>query len=146
MEKDVGWFQVSMQDIFVVECLKCIFKLSKYLNCFLFREAIPGLDVFCQCSAVAIFINKIIIVGCSQHFNKFDDINVVHLGEDGNFVISELTEFGGVFEFLYIHDLDCVHLFVLFIFGFVDVAVLSLSYFFLQYIILDDFIHSSKLF
>lgn len=79
MEKDVGRFEVSMENVLGVECFERISQLREDLDSFLLGESSFGLDMFCQGSTVTKLINQIVVVGSSQHFDKFDDVNVVYL-------------------------------------------------------------------
>ena len=97
--------------------------------------------MLCECSSVTELVNKIIVVCSSKHLYEFDDIRVVDFRENGDFVIGELTKFRSMFKLLNIHNFDSIELMSFLIFCLVNIAILPLSYFFYQDVILDNLIH-----
>ena len=98
-------------------------------------------DEFGKGSSVAVLVNQVVVVGGSEHLYEFDDVGVVNLGQNGDLVVGELTEFWGVFELLDVHDFDCVILVGFAVLGLVDVAVLTLADLFEEGVVLDHFVH-----
>lgn len=80
-----------------------------------------------ESASVTKLIYKIVVVGSPEHFYELYDVDVIDFGQNCNLVVGEFTEFRCMFELFYVHDLDSVKSFRLFVFGFVDVAVLSLT-------------------
>ena len=64
--------------------------------------------MFCEGSSIAILIDKVVVVGGPKHLYKFDDIGMINLRKDGDFIICKFAKFGRMFEFLNIHDFDGV--------------------------------------
>lgn len=97
--------------------------------------------MLCQCSSIAVLINKIVVVGSSKHLYKFDYVGVIDFGENGYLVIGEFAEFRCMFEFLDIHNFDSIVLMCFLVFCFVDITILSLPNFLDKNVILDNFVH-----
>lgn len=76
MEEDISGLQISMQNVFVVESLKGIFKLGKDLDGFRLVKPLLSFDVLGKCSSVAELVDQVIVIGCTQHFHELDDVNV----------------------------------------------------------------------
>ena len=85
--------------------------------------------MFSKSSTVTILVDKVVVVGSSEHLDKFDDVWVVDFGKDCNFVVGKFTKFRSVFELLHVHDFNCVEVFVFLVFCFIDVTILSMPYF-----------------
>ena len=66
---------------------------------------------------------------------------MVYFREDSDFVISEFAEFRSMFKLLDIHDFDSKVLMIFLVLSLIDVAVLSLSDFLDENVILDNFVH-----
>ena len=79
---------------------------------------------------------------CFENFNKFDDIGMVDFSEDGDLVISKLLEFGCLFEFIQIHNLDSKETWFCFMFSFVNITILTRTYLLFEDVVLDNFVHS----
>ena len=44
-----------------------------------------------QGAPVAVLVDEVVVVGCSEHLDELDDIGVVDFGQDGDLVVSELA-------------------------------------------------------
>ena len=89
MKEDVGGFEISMQDFFVIECFESVTQLDEDFECFWLCKFAFGFDMLCQCSSIAEFIDEVIVIGSAEHFYEFDDIGVVDFGEDGDLIVGE---------------------------------------------------------
>jgi len=141
MKEYVGGFEVSVQDVLVVELLEGTTELIKNLQGLALSQLSLGFDVLCQSASAAVLIDKIVVVGSPQHLNKFDDIGMVYFRKDSDLVIRELTEFWCMLEFLNIHHLDRIEGRILLVFSLVDVAVLALAYLFDQNVVFNHLVH-----
>ena len=97
--------------------------------------------MFSQSSTVTELIDEVVIIGSSEHFYEFDDVDVVDLGEDGDLVVGELAEFRSVLEFLDVHYFHCENLLVFTVLCLVDITILTLTYLLQQDVILNYLIH-----
>lgn len=130
-----------MQNIFIIQLSECTFQLSKYFQRLTFTQFSQFFNVLCECSSVTELIDQIVVIGSPEHLHKFDDIGVVDFWQDGDLIVGEFTQFRGMLELLDIHDLDCVVLMRFAVLCLIDITVLSLSYFFKEDIIFDNFVH-----
>ena len=133
-----------MQDVLCVQGLEGVAQLVEDLDGLLLVEPALGLDVLSQRSTVTELIDEVVVVGGAEHLDELDDVGVADLGEDGDLVVGELAELGGVLELLDVHDLDGVDALVLPVLGLVDVAVLALPDLLLQDVVLDYLDHLPK--
>lgn len=141
MEKDVGRLEIPVQNVLVVELRKGTLELGEDLEGLSFGQLPLLFDVLGQCPSVAELIDEVVVVGGPEHLDELDDVGVVDLGKDGDLVVGELAELGSVLELFDVHDLDCVVLFGLPIFGLVDVSVLPLPDFLQKDVVLYDLVH-----
>lgn len=47
--------------------------------------------MLCQRSTVTELVNKIVIIGSTEHLNELDDVWVADLGQNGDLVVSEFA-------------------------------------------------------
>ncbi len=99
--------------------------MVKIFECLFFWQFSFFLDEFTEGASFAVLIDEKEVGVGFHHFFELDDVRMVHFGEYLNFVVSELCEFGLLFELFYVHDFDCKESCFCFVLGFVDVSVLS---------------------
>ena len=83
------------------------------------------LDQLFKCPSLAQFIDQKEMSFRLKNLNKFDDIGMVDFSKDGDLVVGKLLEFGSLFEFIQIHNLDSKETWLCFMFSFVDITVLT---------------------
>ena len=79
---------------------------------------------------------------CFENLNKFDDIGMVDFSEDGDLIVGKLLEFGCLFEFIQIHNLNSKETWFCFMFSFVYITILTWTYLLFENVVLDNFVHS----
>lgn len=146
MEQYVSGFEVSVEYVLCIECLKGTPNLEEYLDCLLLCQSLFGLDELSQSATITELIDKVVVIRRPQHLNEFDYVRMVYFGKDCYLVVGELGQFGGVFELLYVHHLHCIVLLILLVLTLVHIPVLTLSYLLQQHVVLDHFVHLSFLY
>lgn len=100
------------------------------------------LDSLFESSLIAVFVDKVVIIGSFKNFDKADDMGwVFDFGESIDLVDGELFEFGTGAEFLYLDYLDGHNLASFFVISFVDFSKLSCTDSRLQNVIFDFLSH-----
>lgn len=80
-----------MQYIFSMQRLEGIPQLVKNLDSLLLIEPPLALDMLSQRPTVTKLIDKIVIIGSTEHLHKLDDVRMADLGEDGDLIVGELA-------------------------------------------------------
>lgn len=91
MKEYVGGFEIPVKYIFCIEFFECASKLNKYFESFCFCEFSFVFDVLGQGSSIAKLVDKIVIIGSSEHLYELDDVDVINFAENGNLIICELA-------------------------------------------------------
>lgn len=89
MKKYVIWFDVSMHDIASWEYFEGFHHLAEEEECSFFGEGSFLLHEFVHGSSIAVFVDKVEVVGGFEHVDVLDDVRAaLECGEDVDFVDS----------------------------------------------------------
>lgn len=100
MKQDVCRFDISMQNLFLIQNSEGAHQLDKVRNGFNLIDHLVHLDLLFESASVAKFVHKVIMRGSLEHFNKPDNVWMVDICENAHFVVSQFGQFGNAFEFL----------------------------------------------
>jgi hypothetical protein len=145
MHEDVIGFDIPMHDVTARQNLEGFHDLLEIEERSLLGQGALLLHEFVQSSAIAVFIDKVEVVGCFEHIDVFDDVGAaLQRGEDVDFVDCALLQLGDLLELLRLHHLDRHLQFRDQVHCLVDLRVDSFSQLLLELVVFDDFTHSSK--
>jgi hypothetical protein len=91
MKQDVCRFDISMQDLFLIQNSKGAHQLNKVRNGLNLIDHLVHSDLVFESASVAKFVNKVIMCGSLKHFNKPDDVWMVDTCENTHFIVSQFS-------------------------------------------------------
>ena len=100
-EEDVVGFYISVKNVVLVKWSQSIDELSKNRKGLFFGEGTSISQKIFQGATLAELIDQVDIVGTFDHFNKFDNINILFKSPQSLYLIfHELWQFRYGFEFI----------------------------------------------